>query len=285
MIDAVISALVTLVAFLCLGTSVMAQSDYPLVFDSPAKLKPYGIVLLLDADLQTKNLHYPTRCYYYGDGGWDISISDDLLKHYQSQGFSRRSACMALVSGIRFNPETGARLATYILIDPKLIKNGAPADAGASSDELPLSLPRCFNRGLPYSDCAWNYDPMTGVHLPASEVKKFREIGARIEKFLSDPRTRRNFSYMKDDSPYTKGEIMVGAARSVDSTVVGEDSAASFYDYSGEFPKGFGYALYADGAAGPDASPEVVKAAINRNRPKPQVDPKALMQIWNTGTH
>src|SRR5262249_29188075 len=39
---------------------------------------------------------------------------------------------------------------------------------------------------------------------------------------------------------------------------------AMFHDYSSEFPEGYGYALLylKDGGAGPDASPDAVKAAI-----------------------
>jgi hypothetical protein len=65
------------------------------------------------------------------------------LSFYKSQGFSRRSACLALISGIRFNPEDGKHLATYILVDRKLLK---PKDnePSALSAELPMSLPSCF---------------------------------------------------------------------------------------------------------------------------------------------
>jgi hypothetical protein len=38
---------------------------------------------------------------------------------------------------------------------------------------------------------------------------------------------------------------------------------ASFYDYSDEFPKGFGYAINADGSAAPDPSAEAVKLALD----------------------
>jgi hypothetical protein len=86
------------------------------------------------------------------------------LSFYKSQGFSRRSACLALISGIRFNPEDGKHLATYILVDRKLLK---PKDnePSALSAELPMSLPSCFKNGTPYADCAWNYDPLTGKKL------------------------------------------------------------------------------------------------------------------------
>jgi hypothetical protein len=266
---------------LTLATAVSAQARYPMVFDSVAKLKKIGIALPLPGLAEGSDA-FPTRCYYYGDGGWDISISDELLAEYKTQGFSRRSACMALVSGIRFNPENGKRLATYIILDRKQFKNGKPIDDGAMSDELPLSLPRCFNRGLPYADCAWSYDPMTGKTLSAAQTQKIKTIGAQIDKFLSDPETRRKFKYLEDDSPFTKGMILVGAAQDKPADLP-DDSGLSFYDESNELPKGYGYALYAEGAAGPDVSPETVKAAVDGLKAPPQVDPRNLKSIWGTG--
>lgn len=267
---------------LALGTAASAQTRFPMVFDTVQKLKQTGIALLLDAELGRKSQHFPTRCYYYGDGGWDISISNALLAQYKSQGFSRRSACMALVSGIRFNPETGKRLATYIILDPKRFKRGTVMEAGVVSDELPLSLPRCFARGLPYSDCAWRYDPMSGKRLSATQTQKLKSIGERIEKFLGDPRTREAFRYFDDDSPYTKGMISVGAGQDGPDDL-GEDTHFSFYDYASEFPKGYGYALYAEGGAGPDVSPAVVKAAVDGLKSPPRIDPNELKDIWSTG--
>jgi hypothetical protein len=256
------------------------QGRYPLVFDSPNQLKHYGIGFR-GIGTDDVNIHFPTRCYYYGDGGWDISISNALLSTYKSQGFSRRSACMALVSGVRFNPENGKRLATYGLIDRKLFTpDGQPADAGSASAELPLSLPNCFKRGLPYSDCVWNFDPKSGMKLSAEQTAKFKAIGQRIEKFISDPKTKAAFSYLKSDSKFTLGTIRVGAQYNADG---GEGSAATFYDYSTEFPKGFGYALYADGEAAPDASPAVVKAVQTGKKPPSQMNANQIKQILTSG--
>jgi hypothetical protein len=61
------------------------------------------------------------------------------------------------------------------------------------------------------------------------------------------------------------------------------NSYATFYDFSQEFPKGFGYALNADGSAGPAVSAAVVKEALAARKPPPQVDPEALKEIWATG--
>jgi hypothetical protein len=268
------------VMLLLSSTNALAQNPYPLVFDNVNHLKRYGLAIV-GIDTNSLSTHFPNRCYYYGDGGWDISISNALLAAYREQGFSRRSACMALVSTARFNPESGQRLATYILINRKLIKNGHASDAGALTDELPLSLPNCFRGGLPYSDCAWNYDPISGRKLSAQQTRSFRAVGNRIVKYLSDPAVRRRFRYL-EESQYTRGMIMVGAAQGIDRGIVG-NAPVSFYDYSREFPKGFGYALYADGTAAPSVSAATLKAALTGKKPSPQVDPKKLRDILRTG--
>jgi hypothetical protein len=62
------------------------------------------------------------------------------------------------------------------------------------------------------------------------------------------------------------------------------NSAATLHDYSDEFRKGYGYALFASGGAGPGVSPEAVKAALNGRKPSAQVDASKLKEIWNAGT-
>jgi len=303
-----------LAAGLFWASGAAAQSPYPIVFDSMQQLKRYGIAL---TGIGTEESHFRTRCYY-GDGGWDLSISDELLGFYKSQGFSRRSACLALVSGIRFNPETGQRLATYILVDRKLLKrtNNEPS---AASGELPLSLPKCFAGGTPYSDCAWNYDLLTGKKLASNatveqpemwkdcrkdaRTQKFcdhpwtaQEAGKRIEAFLSKSRTECAAADVNSNDP--DNALIVGTIAikcnfqadydpgpgDIESVLIAWNTGATLYDYSGEFPKGHGYALFADGGPGPDVSPAVVTAAFNGQKPQSQLDPSKLREIWGTGT-
>jgi hypothetical protein len=270
-----------------------SPGKYPMVFTSVNELKRLGIALDLNGE---KQIHFRARCYYYGDGGWDISVSEDFLSHYKSKGFSRRSLCLALVSGIRFNPETGARLATYILInDLEAVRTGA-VESGSLSDELPISIPDCFRNGVPYSDCAWNYDPLSGRRLNAEVTDEYKRIGIRLDNRLA--------SGTNDSAGKCRGAEVNGA--SGEYIGVGDwtplkgalcqpsgsgalyegkgKSEASFYDYSKEFPGGFGYALYADGTAGPEAPADVVRAALSGTKEKPQIDPAELKAIWGSGS-
>jgi hypothetical protein len=267
-------------------SNAIAQAKYPLVFTSAKQLRQYGIDVADINDTGGGNFRFPHKCYYYGDGGWTVSISDNLLKLYKSRGFSRRSACMAILSGARFNPETGKRLASFILASPKFIQTGQVTDAGDLSDELPLSLPTCFKNATPYSDCNWKVDPISGVRLASKKTAEFKVLGKRIEKYLGSAKTRAAFHY-GEESPFTRGMIMVGGVDDVGNAVhmPGQHrSDATFYDYSHEFPKGFGYALNTEGGAAPEVPPEVVKAAMNGSRkPRPYVDPNRLKFIVLTG--
>jgi hypothetical protein len=304
MIDRFIGALAIVIVA---ATGAAAQTKYPLVISSESKLKQLGMWLGYMSQL-------PNRCYHYGDGGNSISLSDALLAFYQSQGFSRRSACMALISGIRFNPETGARLATFVWVDPKLFKNGRPdprywtqgmpTDVGDISDELPLSLPRCFARGLPLSDCNWRYHVLSGKRMSAADIAKHAEAGRKAEQFLSSARARQRF----DADPSHPGEggfiHIAGSSRNWNDRDDTDDwrppwldikfdyagvemDLAMFHDYASEFPKGFGYALLYvnDGGAGPDASPDTIKAAIEGQRRPPQIDVDKLKDIWSAGSN
>jgi len=219
---------------------------------------------------------------------------------------------MALISSIRFNPETGARLATYIWADPKLFKNGRPdprywtdgmpSSTDDISDELPLSLPRCFARALPLSDCAWRYNVLTGKRLSPADAARHAEVGRKVEQFLSGPRPRQRFA--ADPSKVAwEGFIKTSGSSRNWNEDDGDDAPppwldikfdyagaqldlAMFHDYSSEFPEGYGYALLylKDGGAGPDASPDAVKAAIEGQRRPPQIDLDKLKDIWSAGS-
>jgi hypothetical protein len=105
------------------------------------------------------------KCFYYGDGGIMAHISEEFLQSYLALGFSKTSACMAVVSPIRFDPETGSRLATFVLVDPTALVDQGGRDDADSTEELPFEFPQCFHRAHPIEDCAWKYHPKTGAKL------------------------------------------------------------------------------------------------------------------------
>lgn len=261
------------------------ELKYPIVFTDATHLTKLG--LALEDYGKNANLVKPfrNRCYYYGDGGYSLSISDQFLETYKARGFSLNSLCMALVSGIRFDPETGAPLPAYIVADLEgLRQSGKYIESGVVSDILPLQVPDCFKRGLPYSDCEMRYDPMSGDQLSEQTSRYLKKVGNHVEEEIEN--LIKSGKYIKDCScdekrldqkercrlekhcgAYTSGRL----AREIyhfnhGSIPVSEDYVPyiyiAFVDISTSLPRGFGYALYAEGGAGASASPDSVKLVL-----------------------
>jgi hypothetical protein len=283
------------------STVVGAQVRYPIVFDSVSKLKEFGVALddLVSERTQEafKALHFANRCYYYGDGGHGLSVSDALLEFYFAKGFSRRSLCLALISGIRFNPETGRRLATLVLVDRKALakakRENRNPEWGEASEELPLSVPDCFKQALPYSNCRWSYDPLSGRKFSAQKVKNYAGLGSQIEALLGSHGRGADDDCASGKTVSAEGEeeLMEGTLRLCEFELGNEldqirtQTDITLIDYSKDFPKGFGYALYAFGAAGPAVSANAIKAALESRAAPPQIDVEKLKQIWETNSH
>jgi hypothetical protein len=305
-------AIGTMAAVLFTTTTAAAQTSYPIIISSESQFERLGI-----SGLSPNLAPMPNRCYHYGDGGNFISLSNALLAFYQSQGFSRRSACLALISGIRFNPETGQRLATYIWADPKLFKNGRPdpkywwwgatipggppdiylpTDPEDISDELPISLPRCFARGLPFSDCTWRYDVLSGKRISAADTARYAEVGRRVERYSGGVRREPNqldehgYIWMVGGGNCYYDDDDTSPCHGIKFDYFGGEmkNVGMRFDFSHEFPKGYGYALLydvSDGAAGSGASPQTVKAAIEGQRRPQQINLDRLREVWGTGSN
>jgi hypothetical protein len=259
------TALFSLLAVLIGGTTAFAQSGlrYPVVFDKAADMKRLGLVLSGITDDSDDVEEFPNGCYYYGDGGYPISFSRDFLARFRARGFSRRSLCLGLVSEIKFNPETGTRLPTYIVIRASDYRNRR-ADDTSLSGELPLDFPNCFARALPYTDCTWNYDAYTGRRLSQTRTQAFQSFGQRIERFLSTKQNKEECRSPVSDSVFmNKCSFQPEDVQRPPQLLNG---MPTLYDYDTVFPKGYGYALDADGAAGPDREAATRRYAVDANR-------------------
>ena len=240
---------------------------------------------------------FPNKCYYYGDGSYLLSVSTEYLDRYKSRGFSLNSLCMALVSGIIFDPESGKRLPTYLKVDLKKYDEDK-GEPGAATDELPLEVPDCFRRGLPYSDCSMNYKFFTGKPLTVEERSGYRELGRAIEQLMRsaisqgvacsqfrrgrDNCTLERWGDRKDEDNSLVKEYLAPEGYSLDLSerLVNRNariserlitlSGVSFYDISKSFPTGFGYALNADGAASGDMSDRTREMLDQLGRTKKQ---------------
>ena len=167
------------------------EAKYPIVLTDVNGLREAGIAFNW-GPWEVKP--FEKHCYYYGGGGYLLSVSDQTLANYEAKGFSLQSLCTGLVSEARFDPETGGRLPTYIVVNEHEFKrtfNGKDVsklskeqlgwlEPGVVSDELPLALPPCFKGGQPYADCTWKYDIKTGKRLSEAETESYSAIGTAL---------------------------------------------------------------------------------------------------------
>jgi hypothetical protein len=272
-------------------TSARAAAPYPILIQDFKELRSAGIALFQRGELKKNFPHLKHRCYSYGDGGYMISISDTFLRGYEGRGFSLNSLCMGMISGIRFDPETGERIPTFIVVRPK--KKGKGVEAVTS--ELTLGLPDCFKDGTPYSDCAMNFDPITGKKHKATTVAFYADLGREIEadfkknkaagRWKESCGSKTAMSCFSETWPDTqkakeeRGELDAGflafehwpdpknpaEALSQPSCCYPSAKPSSWqhqtnFDVSAKLPKGFGYALYATGEAGGDPDSLVLES-------------------------
>jgi len=282
------------------GRAGTSATRYPLIFDDNAALENFGLFHFGGVDGSDRRWRWNKeklrkrgyfRCYYYGDGGDALAVSANMLSFYNEKGFTLRSLCMGLISQIKFNPETGNRLPTYMLVDRE---NLALEPHLSIRGELPLSLPDCFSRGLPFSDCTWNYDSQTGRKLAASDTAVVKQLGERIEKFISGADCE--FSVPGGVDPDSGKLERCGflllplSAKESRALAIGRKAIknyeiACFWDRSPDLPKGYGYAIGCSGEAGPSVSPEQVKAAMTTpTKPSSSIDIHALREIWGSAS-
>jgi hypothetical protein len=273
----------TIAAWLALASGSACPSgqaraaDYPAIFTSSTTLRKLGIAVAY-AD---KPKPFNNKCYYYGDGGYLISLSDEFLSRFVAKGFTLQSACLGLISQTRYDPESGRRLATYMIIDRELIRQRSE-EPGAATEELPLELPACFKNANPYSDCVFNYGRKTGKKLSGEETETYRKLGAAIDTSLTNE-IKRSPPPQKDEFfGSSEGEALIKGFRKYAGRGLPDDgpqldeklarySSFSLWIRSSALPRGYGYALDADGAAGPSLSAAAMSAAIG-GLSKPQIN-------------
>lgn len=253
----------------------------------------------------------PLRCYYYGDGGQGVAFSEAFLAPYRARGFSQLSLCMGLVGGMRFDPETGQPIPRYSMVSRRALRQkvlndgltGDGDDQDVASLDLPLAVPDCFRNATPYTDCAFNYDLMSGKRLPAETTAAYRKLGAALDRLLESFRAApdcgwREAGMERDDCRLAlpgvdvhgfrpDGYYLTGRAEEQADAALRPPakllalSAATFFHVADALPRGFGYALHAEGPAGPSIAVTAIKQGLDGNAISPQIDPKSLIRKLN----
>jgi hypothetical protein len=322
-----IATLLTALASLFASSALPAHAQtaapkFPIVIAKSERLADVGIKMAWGLPKDFK--HYANRCYYYGDGGLSFSVSDELLARYKAKGFTLNSLCMGLVSEAKFDPETGKRLPTYMLVDAVALEaatNGRDirnltakqlsqccSEPGMMTEELPLIVPACFKNGTPYSDCDWRYGIKTGVKVREVTRENFARLGSEIERIMAVVIREKLVCFAEmgaacvaerhDQIPMPNGErnnrgnALAPEGRAMSTILDGQTrrdlktdealaklSKAMFVDISATFPKGFGYALFADGTAGPSVSGAVMKVTLGDGEPESQISTARLQAL------
>lgn len=196
-----------------------------------SELRSYGIALGFDFPNRC-----PTKIYDYGSKSFSeryrLSISDAMINHFKARGFSLEALCMALLSPIRFDSDTGKQLSLASIED----ENGML---------MPLNVPDCFKNGTPFLDCTLNYLWHDREEFTVDDQKNFqrlREFHTRIRQRL-EQETPGNWYYDGDLGGLFRGtgawEVYFGA-----------------FQLSPNLPRGYGYILH--GLEGEDPTTEKV---------------------------
>ena len=287
-----------------------AEVKYPIALTSSALLRVAGLSRDEDDVEPLKNW-----CYYYGGGGWKLTVSDTLLETYKSRGFSLHSLCLGLVSQRKFDPETGTRLPTVIFFDEPGLRaalkgrNPRSMDPGKleqlseefASEELPLIVPDCFKNGTPYSDCTWRFNVESGARVDELETLRIKSLGQKVERAMANENAINVIcgGHARPDCiRETKGDFPYETALDPESWLLDfsalkdeklgldqlsqddcDSSNGSFIDISDALPKGFGYALFADGGLGPSASTTTILAAHDSKKLGRPITAKFLKRL------
>ena len=252
---------------------------FPVIFDGPSRLLELGIDNpKVDPNGDTRRFSH--RCYYTGPDGYTLTVSNAFLGRYKQRGFTLNSLCLGLTSEIRFDPETGKSLATYVVVDrqrlDRALAGRAPKDLrggefnlccnkpGMATLQLPMALPDCFKGGRPYSDCIFRFDTMTGEKLTPSETKDIRVFGETLDAAMAIAITKKvacgggitvvgskcRDPVETDDRGFLQPEIdnlVLMLDKNVPSQPVKKRRTnlvnPTFADVTTTLPRGYGYAL------------------------------------------
>lgn len=179
---------------------------------------------------------FPNSCAVAGNA--NLSVSNELLQHFRSRGFSLESLCLGLSSQVHYDPETGKQLPLANLVE--LGQRGRET-------VIPLNLPDCFRHAVAHLDCDSKYDTWEFVRLePRDDPRPFaRKFDTMVRRHLE--RTGISGVFHVPD--------------------LGQGMFTSSYEWllaSPALPRGYGYALH--GSEGDDPEMETVDLSTYRKK-------------------
>jgi hypothetical protein len=153
-----------------------------------------------------------------------------------------------------------------------------------TSPEIPLTLPPCFASGTPLIDCQWRFHPYTGRQLPRSLAARIAVIGRQIDEHVRARLAAGELRQSSDPPPGQPIENVGEAFPPSDNLPIPHDfknlADPMQYDVSPDFPRGYGYALNAEGSGGPPSvSAYVVKDALDDGKPASQISIESILAL------
>jgi len=187
----------------------------------------------------TKARPFPNSCQSSGNA--KLSVSNRLLEHFKSRGFTLESLCLGLSSNVRFDPETGRQLPLAFV--PEIGKDRF------GDQEFRLNLPSCFRNAVSDLECDYKFDSWWGNRLDRRDLTSRREFSQQFDAMVRQHIQRNRIS---------------GVFKVED---LGRGLFTSSYEWllaSSALPHGYGYALH--GPEGDD--PEVENVNLSTYRKK-----------------
>jgi hypothetical protein len=205
--------------------SAVAQDEKLFLMQmTPQELAAHGLAVR-----ELRMPPFPNSCRVAGNPRF--SVSDAMLSHFRSRGFTLESLCLGLSSHIHYDPETGRQLPLAHV----------PQIAGRDGD-IPLNLPDCFRNAVADLECNVKYDTWIKYRLKPSQLPGTfpREFDVKVRRYLQQRQSPNPFIFQSKD---------VGDGNSVYEWLLASPA----------LPRGYGYAFH--GPEGDDPEPEVTNSA------------------------
>jgi hypothetical protein len=198
----------------------LAQDEpkVPLISMTGQQLRSLGIALR-SAGVQP----LPNSCAPAGSTG--LSVSNEMLTAFRARGFTIESLCLGLASDFHFDPDSGKPMPF----------------ASLPESLVPLNLPNCFRRAVPFLDCNWSWEHFWGVKNDERERASLRGVGQTIDAIARNHINSKG--YTGTFSPYGTYNKPGNIFRQAESSSRSISIMLKLAMFSKALPLGYGYAF------------------------------------------
>ncbi|MES0138619.1 hypothetical protein NKJ88_27235 [Mesorhizobium sp. M0016] len=179
------------------------SSKYPVLlgFD---QLRNLGI------DYSNKPKNKSKECFYIGDGLINLRVYREVLRRLETSKIDFDAYCFVTrADGLRFDPETGARLRTMW-----------PYELGEEFQfEFPLEVPRCLRKAkvrirpsgwfaqISFASCDLRYNPVTGASISDADKEFLLDKGLRLSGEAGPEPSETSVASVRSKKPATSSQL------------------------------------------------------------------------------